>query len=638
MITAVKLSMRFGSKILFRDASFQLNPGQHYGLVGANGAGKSTLLHLLAKEMTADAGEINVPNQCRLGTLKQDHYLYEEVPVLDVVLMGKQELWQALQEKKNLLENSHFTAEDCELLEELDKKIIHYNGYASSNLAAQFLEGLGLEHKHHLQPLKTLSGGYKLRVLLAQVLFSEPNLLLLDEPTNHLDLFSIRWLENYLKAFPGIILISSHDRDFLNGVCNHIMDLDHERVKIYKGNYDQFLETKAIDRSQKEALLSKQDKKREELQGFIDRFKAKASKARQAQSKMHLVSKLEDEIDDLDLSPSSRKYPNLTFKQFRPSGAIPLKVHNISKSFGDKQVLHQVNFEVNKGERIAFLGANGIGKSTLLEIITDSLAPSQGYVKWGHATQFAYFPQDHNREVIGTQTLLDWLRPFNSTASEQRIRDVLGMVLFSGDDANKPIHVLSGGEKARLILAKMMLLEHNVLIFDEPTNHLDMEAIESLLEALLNYPGTLLFVSHNRHFIAPIANRIIELTTEGILDYACSFSEYLEKRDIDLLSAKGPRKISDKDKTSSQFSYEQQKQQQRNKASLERKILKAEERCHELELQLKAVDEELASDGFYQSSSKEAIDKQLNRKKELENQLNNALKEWEDLSHQLQSL
>lgn len=634
MIAVTKLSMRFGSKILFRNASFQLNPGLHYGLVGANGSGKSTLLHLLAKEIPPDAGEIAIPHQLRLGTLKQDHYLYEEVPILDVVLMGKQELWQALQAKHALLENSRFTSEDCEILEELDKKILQYNGYAASSLAAQLLEGLGIEDKYHQQPLKTLSGGYKLRVLLAQVLFSEPDILLLDEPTNHLDLFSIRWLENYLKNFPGIILISSHDRDFLNGVCTHMIDLDHETLKIYKGNYDQFVETKALDRAHKEALLAKQDKRREDLQEFIDRFKAKASKARQAQSKMHLVAKLEEEIEGLDISPSSRKYPNLQFKPFRPSGAIPLKIHNLSKSFGDKQVLHQVNFEVAKGERIAFLGANGIGKSTLLEIITHSLEPCQGYVKWGHAAQFAYFPQDHNREVQGDTTLLDWLRPFNPSTSEQRLRDVLGMTLFSGDDVNKSIQVLSGGEKARLILAKMMLVEHNVLIFDEPTNHLDMEAIDSLLEALQNYAGTLLFVSHNRHFIAPIANRIIELTTEGIRDYACSFTEYLAQRDIDLL-AKSPRKSVQKDKTASQASYDQQKQQQKQKSFLERKVLKAEEKCHELEGRLKAVDEALAAEGFYQSHAKEEIDALLHTKKEIEFLILTAMKEWEELSQQL---
>jgi ATPase subunit of ABC transporter with duplicated ATPase domains len=638
VITAIKLSMRFGSKILFRQASFQLNPGQHYGLVGANGSGKSTLLHLLAKEMVPDAGDIHIPNQCRVETLKQDHYLYEQIPILNVVLMGKQELWQALQAKQRLLDTAHFTVEDCETLEELDKKILQYNGYAAASQAAQLLEGLGLEQKVHSQPLHTLSGGYKLRVLLAQVLFSEPDILLLDEPTNHLDLFSIRWLENYLKAFPGTLLISSHDRDFLNGVCTYIMDLDHETLKIYKGNYDQFLELKAIDWTQKQNLLAKQDKKREELQEFIDRFRAKASKARQAQSKMHLVSKLEGEIEELDLSPSSRKYPRLHFKQSRPSGAIPLKVHNICKAFGDKQVLHNVHFEVAKGERIAFLGANGIGKSTLLGIITHSLTPSQGYVKWGHAAQFAYFPQDHNQEVQGSSNLLDWLRQHNPLIAEQRLRDVLGMVLFSGDDANKPIHVLSGGEKARLILAKMMLMEHNVLIFDEPTNHLDMESIEALLEALTHYPGTLLFVSHNRHFIAPIANRIIELTTDGILDYACSFSEYLAQRDIDLLAAKAPKKIIDKEKTASQLSYELQKQQQKQKSALERKVLKAEERCHALEHQLKALDETLSADGFYQEALKEQIEECLQRKRELENLLSHALKEWEELSHSLYRL
>lgn len=633
MISAIDLSMRFGGKILFKNAHFQLNTGGHYGLVGANGSGKSTLIKILSGELTPESGDVAVPSQIRIGSLKQDHYRYEEVPILDVVLMGKTALWNALEEKQTLLQKEHFTETECHRLDELEKQIGKNDGYAAESLAAKLLEGLGIPSAAHRHPLKTLSGGYKLRVLLAQVLFSEPEILLLDEPTNHLDLFSIRWLEGYLNNFPGTLLLSSHDRNFLNGVCDHMIDLDHETLKIYKGNFEDFVSTKAFFLEQNEAILAKQNKRKDDMQAFVDRFRAKATKARQAQTRLRMVEKLEEEMSLLDLSPSSRRYPNVHFEQCRPSGAFALKVQGVNKSYGAKQVLNNISFEVERGDRVAFLGANGIGKSTLLEIVTQSIQAQSGQVTWGHAVQFAYFPQDHAKHVHGEHSVLSWLRQFDRIIPEEKLRDLLGRVLFTGDDVHKPVTVLSGGETARLLLARMMLLKHNVLIFDEPTNHLDMESSEALWEALQEYPGTLLFVSHNRHFVSQVANRIIELTADGLLDYRCSFEEYLEKRDHDLLQATNRPKEGVKSKEGA-LQYEQQKQQQRSKSQLERKLKAAEDLCHKLEMQMRAIDARLGTDNFYQNTPRDEIQSILQQKEDLELQFNKALLAWEELAGQ----
>lgn len=633
MISIINLTMRFGGKILFSNVSLQFNPGQHYGLVGANGSGKSTFIKMLAGDVAPDAGDVAMPTQCSLGILKQNQFLYEDNLLLDVVMMGQPKLWDALQAKHDLLQGDHFEDKECESLASLEKIITLHQGYSASSSAAQLLEGLGLPAATHHNPMKALSGGYKLRVLLAQVLFSQPDILLLDEPTNHLDLFSIRWLEGYLKDFPGILLVCSHDRDFLNGVCNHIVDIDYGTLKIYKGNYDCFEETKVRDLELKEALLEKQDRKRQEVQGFIDRFKAKASKARQAQSKMRFVEKLTEEMDQLDLKPSSRASPHLRFEQCRPSGAIPLTVAGISKSYGNKEVLKNISFQIERGEHVAILGANGIGKSTLLEILTGATPSDGGSYTWGFAAQFAYFPQDHAKHVFGQQSVLEWLSQQDRQVPEEKLRQLLGQLLFSGDDVHKSIMTLSGGETARLILAKMMLTKHNVLIFDEPTNHLDMESTEELIAALQDYPGTILFVSHNRYFVSHIAKRILEITPEhGLKDFKCTFSEYLEKRDFDLLSAH-TRLASKSEKTGSQdgkIQYNDQKAQRKIKTQLQKRVSLAEDKIHKLEQELHTVDKLLASEGFYQNTKQEEQQATLQKKTELEKRLADAFNEWEE--------
>lgn len=633
--------MRFGGKILFQNASFQLNPGAHYGLVGANGSGKSTLIKILAGEVTADSGQIEMPSQVSLGVLKQNQFLYENLPIIHTVLMGNTTLWEALREKQLLLENKLFGDKECQRLESLEKIIEIQRGYVAESEAGLLLEGLGIETPLHHQPMSILSGGYKLRVLLAQVLFSSPDLLLLDEPTNHLDLFSIKWLEGYLKSFPGTLLISSHDRDFLNGVCDHIADLDYRCIRIYKGNYEAFLEQKAFQREQAEAQLKKQEKKREDLQEFIDRFRYKSSKARQAQSKMRVVEKLEDEMSQLDLSSSSRMHPHFQFDICRPSSAVVLKVNQLHKSYGSKEVLKNVSFEVERGDRVAILGPNGIGKSTLLEILTSHVISDQGRFEWGFAAQHAYFPQDHKRDVHGSPNLLEWLRQHDQNRTEEQLRGILGRVLFSGDDIKKTVGILSGGETARLILAKMMVLPQNVLIFDEPTNHLDMEAMEVLMEALQEYPGTILFVSHNRRFVSHLATRILEITREGVKSFCCSYSEYLAQRDVDFLSSSlrngGQERASSDSSTEQKTRYEQQKNSRNAKAQLERKVKQAEEQCHALEQEIASIVKDLASEGFYISTPPEKQKEILAKKDILERKLEAILTDWEAAAEALQN-
>jgi ATPase subunit of ABC transporter with duplicated ATPase domains len=638
MFATTQLSMRFGAKILFKNSSLQFNPGNHYGLVGANGCGKSTFLKILAGDISPESGSIIIPQQLSLGTLKQDHFIYENEKIIDIVLRGNKALWIALEGKRELLKNSHtFSEQECEILTDLEKIIQEQGGYAAESEAAKLLEGLGIREEYHHQPLRVLSGGYKLRVLLAQVLFGRPEILLLDEPTNHLDLFSIKWLEGYLRNFPGILLVTSHDRDFLNGVCDHIVDFDYGMIKIYKGNYDKFIEIKKQERELKEALLNKHEKRRQDLQDFVDRFRAKATKARQAQSKARLVEKIEDEMDDLNLMPSSRIYPNIRFDPLRATGIIVLKGNQLSKSYVNKKVLENVSFELERGERLAIIGPNGIGKSTLLEILTSHIQADQGLFEWGFGVRPAYFPQDYAREVHGNITLLDWLGQFDRDLPQEKLRELLARVLFSGDTVNQSVQTLSGGETARLMLAKMMLQKPNVLIFDEPTNHLDMEAIDELTRALQEFDGTVLIVSHNRYFVSHIATRILEITFKGIRDFKCTYAEYIAQQEDDYLSAKGalsqrykheePKNIS---AVSKESDYENQKRVRNLKAQLKKQIQQAEDRCHLIEQKLKKIDHLLAEDGYYQNTSREKQQDTLKQKLELDNQLQMSMQEWEE--------
>lgn len=639
MLSTSLLSMRYGKKILFKGVSIQFNLGCRYGLIGANGSGKSTLIKILAGEITPEAGSLSIPTKFSLGTLKQDHYLYENEDVINVVFRGRKELWEAMQQKKLLLEKEEFSEADYDQLVKLEKIYESQGGYAAEGEACKLLEGLGIRQESHFKPLHLLSGGYKLRVLLAQVFFGKPDILVLDEPTNHLDLYSIKWLEGYLKKFPGTLIVTSHDKEFLNNVCTHIADVDYGTVRIYKGNYDAFVGQKQQARELNEQQLEKQMKKRDDLKEFIDRFGAKATKAAQAQSKAKIVEQLEEEMQNLDLEPSSRIYPKLRFEPLRASGVTVLKTNELSKAYGSKQVLKDVSFEIERNDRVAIVGPNGIGKSTLLEILNQNVAQDSGQFEWGFACRTAYFPQDHSREVCGNVSLLDWLGSYDTTVPQEKLREILARVLFSGDTVLQKVETLSGGEAARLILAKMMLQKPNLLIFDEPTNHLDLEAIDALAESLQSYEGTILFVSHNRFFVSAVATRILEVTSEGVRDYRLTYAEFMQKQENDHLIANAPlsQRYGEKSHQSHSSSYEDQKKLRSSKAQLKKKFVQAEETCHQCEAQLQELDELMSAPDFYQKSSPDKLIAYQKQKKEIERQLEEAMQAWEQLGLELQT-
>ncbi|MDH5560802.1 MAG: ATP-binding cassette domain-containing protein, partial [Deltaproteobacteria bacterium] len=455
MTTVSNLTVRFGKKILFENVSFQLNKPNRYGLVGANGAGKSTLMKILTRDIEPESGEIHHPASLRLGVLSQDHYRFEKERNIDVVMMGKPALWDVLQEKEQLLKEKVITDEIGHQLAEIEMVIADQDGYQAEGEIKELLSGLGIRENQHESPLNTLSGGYKLRVLLAQCLYSQPDFLLLDEPTNHLDLGSIQWLEEYLCQYQGMMLVISHDQHFLNRISTHIMDIDYETIRIYKGDYEHFLDAKLLEQTQKETEIERQEKKKEEIQQFIDRFKAKATKARQASSR----AKQLDRIEDVVIKRSSRIAPSFAIDIQRPTGKVVYSLKGISKSFGEHQVLNNISFLVERGERIAVIGPNGIGKSTLIKIITGEIKPSKGEIEPGHEVIPGYFPQDHRESIPGDTTSYEWLYSFDPGQPIGVIRGLLGRVLITGDEVHKKTQLLSGGEAARLLTAKMMLLK-----------------------------------------------------------------------------------------------------------------------------------------------------------------------------------
>ncbi len=519
------LAMSYGSKLLFTDVNLHIKPNNRYGLVGANGAGKSTFFRVLIGDEEPLAGEINVARNTRIGCLKQDQFLFEQVSVVNTVIAGKKELWEALQEKEKLLE-SDCTEEQCYRLAELEHVIFDHDGYNAEFFASELLTGLGVAPAYHHEPLSVLSGGYKLRVLLAQSLFNNPDILLLDEPTNHLDISSIYWLENYLKyKFTGSLIFISHDLTFLNNLATHILDVDYGEIKLYHGNYEKFLVEKEQIITQKLTEQKFVEKKIATMQGFIDRFGASAARARQAQSRQKQI----DKIELPDIQKSSRIYPHFSFKQKRSSGKLVLRIRDISKKYAEKNILRKVNFTVDRGDKLIVIGPNGVGKSTLLKIILSNVIADSGEYEFGHEVKISYFSQDHHDLLNESMTILQWLTRYSPDIGENGIRTVLGQVLFKSDDVHKNILNLSGGEGARLLLAKLILEEGNVLILDEPTNHLDIEAKESLKKALINYPGTLILVTHDRDFASSIATRIIAISSKSVVDFKGTYQEYLLK-------------------------------------------------------------------------------------------------------------
>jgi ATPase subunit of ABC transporter with duplicated ATPase domains len=519
------LSKSYGAQTLFREATMTFAAPNCYGVVGANGSGKSTLLRLLARDEEPSGGEISIPKKSRLGVLRQDHFSYEELPILDVVSMGNRVLWEAMVAKEALLERAHESF-DGDRYAQLEETVLQFDGYSLEARAAEILAGLNIPHDAHRQPLSSLSGGFKLRVLLAQTLAADPDVLLLDEPTNHLDILSIRWLEKFIEAFPGCTLVVSHDHRFLNNVCTHIVDVDYERITLYRGNYNQFIQSKHDNRARKEAEIAKREKEIATHRQAVERFRAKPTKARQAQSQLKRIDRIVIE----DLPRSSRRYPKFSFSACRSSGRQVVELQGICKAYDGKSVLEDVTLRVMRGERIAIIGPNGIGKSTLLKIMVDTLDADSGTVEWGYETHPGYFAQDHRELLEGARdTLQSWLWNHCPGQPIGYVRGHLARVLFQKDEADKKVANLSGGEAARLIFAKLAVTEPNCLVLDEPTNHLDLEGIEALAEGLDAYDGTVLFVSHDRWFVSRLATRVIEITADGLRDFAGTYDEYLTR-------------------------------------------------------------------------------------------------------------
>lgn len=529
MISTSGLTLQFGKRILFKDVNIKFTPGNCYGLIGANGTGKSTFLKVLSGEIESTSGEVIITPGERLAVLKQNHYEFDEFDVMKTVIMGHAKLYSIMEQKEVLYAKADFSDEDGVKLSELECEFAELNGWDAETEAARLLNGLGITEQYHYQKMGDLGGQEKIRVLLAQALFGNPDILLLDEPTNHLDIEAISWLEDFLADFPNTVIVVSHDRHFLNQVCTHIADIDFQNIQMYVGNYDFWLESSQLAlQLVKDANKRKEDKIKE-LQSFIQRFSANASKSKQATSRKKLLEKIT--LDDI--KPSSRKYPYVAFKPDREAGNQLLTVENLSKTIDGQKVLDNVSFTVTKGDKIAFVGPDGLAKTTLFKILMGEMEADSGEFKWGVTTSQAYFPKDNAAYFDGVElNLVDWLRQFSKDQDETFIRGFLGRMLFSGEESQKAANVLSGGEKVRCMLARMMLSGANVLVLDEPTNHLDLESITSLNNGLINYEGTILFVSHDHQFIQTIADRIIEITSGGILDRRMTYDEYLASADI----------------------------------------------------------------------------------------------------------
>ncbi len=532
MISANGISLRYGGRALFENVNIKFTKGNCYGLIGANGSGKSTFLKILSGEIEPSKGDVSITPGERLAVLKQNHYEYDEFEVLKTVIMGHKRLIEIMEEKEKLYAKSEFTEEEGIRLSELEAEFAELNGWEAESDAAILLNGLNIGEEYHYKLMKDLDGTEKIRVLLAQALFGNPDILLMDEPTNHLDVASITWLENFLANFENTVIVVSHDRHFLNQVCTQIADIDFGKIQLYFGNYDFWYQSSQLALQQAKDANKKTEARMKELQEFIQRFSANASKSKQATSRKKLLDKLTLE----DIRPSSRKYPFVDFKPERETGNDLLVISGISKEIEGEQLLKDVNIIVNKGDKIAFVGTYGNAKTALFKILMGEMEADSGDFKWGITTSQAYFPGDNSEYFDGVDlSLVDWLRQYSKDQTETFLRGWLGRMLFSGEEALKKASVLSGGEKVRCMLAKMMLSGANVLLFDEPTNHLDLESITALNNGLINYKGTIMFTSHDHEFVQTIANRIIEITPKGIIDRQMTYDEYLENEDIQAL-------------------------------------------------------------------------------------------------------
>ncbi|MCI8285568.1 MAG: ABC-F family ATP-binding cassette domain-containing protein [Firmicutes bacterium] len=524
MITVTNVSVNFSGQTLFKDVDLKFTPGNCYGIIGANGAGKTTFLRILSGDLDPTTGSVSYPPDMRMSVLKQDHFAYDEYTVLDTIIMGNQRLYDIMKQKDELYAKEDFSDEDGILASELEAEFAELDGWESDSNASRLIQGLGLSQDILYEPMSSLTAKEKVKILLAQALFGNPDIILLDEPTNHLDIQAIEWLEDFLMEYEGLVIIVSHDRHFLNSVCTNIVDVDYGQIKMYVGNYEFWYESSQMVQK----VLKDQNKRREDkikdLQVFIQRFSANKSKSKQATARRKLLDKLSVE----EMPASSRRYPFVGFTMDREPGKELLTVENISKTIDGVKILNKVSFRVNKDDKIAFVGENELANTTLFKIITGEMEPDEGSYKWGTTTSQSYFPLDNNEFFDGCDlNLVQWLGQYTEETTETFMRSFLGRMLFSGDDVYKPVKVLSGGEKVRCMLSRMMLFGANILILDQPTNHLDLESITAVNNGLIDFKGNVLFASHDHEFINTIANRIIEIRSEGIIDRLSTYDEYI---------------------------------------------------------------------------------------------------------------
>ncbi|MBG4138845.1 ABC-F family ATPase [Pseudomonas aeruginosa] len=527
MISTANITMQFGAKPLFENVSVKFGNGNRYGLIGANGCGKSTFMKILGNDLEPSAGQVMLEPNVRLGKLRQDQFAYEDFSVIDTVIMGHEELWAVTAERDRIYSLPEMSEADGMAVAELEVQFAEFDGYTAESRAGELLLGLGIPLEQHFGPMSAVAPGWKLRVLLAQALFSDPDVLLLDEPTNHLDINTIRWLEGVLTARNSTMIIISHDRHFLNSVCTHMADLDYGELRLFPGNYDEYM---TAAEQARERLLSDNAKKKAqiaELQSFVSRFSANASKAKQATSRARQIDKIQLE----EVKPSSRVSPFIRFEQYKKLHRQAVTVENISKGYDGKPLFKGLSLQVEAGERVAIIGPNGIGKTTLLRCLVGDLPVDGGEVKWTDSADVGYFAQDHADDFADDMSLFDWMAQWTQ-GGEQLVRGTLGRMLFSNDEIKKSVKVISGGEQGRMLFGRLILKRPNVLVMDEPTNHLDMESIEALNLALDNYPGTLIFVSHDREFVSSLATRIIELGENGVTDFSGSYDDYLRSQGV----------------------------------------------------------------------------------------------------------
>ena len=529
MISTSNITLRVGKKALFEDVNIKFTEGNCYGLIGANGAGKSTFLKILSGQLEPTKGEVIITPGERLSFLQQDHFKYDEFPVLDTVMMGNARLYEIMKEKEAIYAKEDFTDEDGIKASELEGEFAAMNGWEAESDAATLLNGLGIATEYHYEIMKNLNGPEKVKVLLAQALFGNPDILLLDEPTNHLDLDAIAWLEEFLINFDNTVIVVSHDRYFLNKVCTQIADIDYGKIKLYAGNYDFWYESSQLLIRQMKEANKKKEEKIKELQEFISRFSANASKSKQATSRKRALEKIQ--LDDIQ--PSSRKYPYIDFRPNRSIGNDVLSVEGLSKTIDGEKVLDNISFTLNHDDKVAFVGGNELAKTTLFQILMGEMEPDEGVYKWGITTSQSYFPLDFGSEFDNESTIVEWLTQYSDEKDATYVRGFLGRMLFGGDDGVKRVNVLSGGEKVRCMLSKMMISGSNVLILDEPTNHLDMESITALNNGMIKFPGVLLFSCRDHQIVQTTANRIMEIVPGGkLIDKITTYDEYLESDEM----------------------------------------------------------------------------------------------------------